>query len=274
MRELVLVIIDRPGSVPACLNAARHVAKSLMDPRIEVLHIRVDPISNLLPSEEVLTHEREAQRVHEESKRDAAVHQACLSWLSGSGIDAQSRFVWTDVESTIEEEVRQRGAEADFIIVSRPAKTRDLRGSRILRTAVLATDRPILIVPCEGTATVWHSVAILWTGDRATLKAVLNAMPLLAVASHVHVIAVCRESGGAILPLPRVLEGHDIRAEVRVIRPPSYRLGPSVLDVAHEIGADLLVMGAYTRYPIPEALAGGITRFMLAHTDLPLFVRH
>ena len=45
-------------------------------------------------------------------------------------------------------------------------------------------------------------------------------------------------------------------------------------DKAHELGADLLVMGAYQHSPLREWLLGGVTRHMLANADLPLLLRH
>ena len=36
----------------------------------------------------------------------------------------------------------------------------------------------------------------------------------------------------------------------------------------------MLVMGAYAHSPFREALLGGVTRYMLAHADLPVLMRH
>ena len=51
-------------------------------------------------------------------------------------------------------------------------------------------------------------------------------------------------------------------------------LGAALLDKAHELGADMLVMGAYQHSPLREFLLGGVTRHMLAHGDLPMLLRH
>ena len=50
--------------------------------------------------------------------------------------------------------------------------------------------------------------------------------------------------------------------------------GQALLDKVRELGADLLVMGAYAHSPLREALLGGVTRHMLAHADLPVLMRH
>jgi nucleotide-binding universal stress UspA family protein len=50
--------------------------------------------------------------------------------------------------------------------------------------------------------------------------------------------------------------------------------GQALLDSAHALGADMLVMGAYAHSPLREALFGGATSHMLAHTELPVLMRH
>ena len=50
--------------------------------------------------------------------------------------------------------------------------------------------------------------------------------------------------------------------------------GQALLNKAHELGADMLVMGAYAHSPLREALLGGVMRHMLAHADLPVLMRH
>jgi nucleotide-binding universal stress UspA family protein len=51
-------------------------------------------------------------------------------------------------------------------------------------------------------------------------------------------------------------------------------LGAALLARAHELGADMLVLGAYQHSPLREFLLGGVTRHMLTHADLPMLLRH
>jgi nucleotide-binding universal stress UspA family protein len=41
---------------------------------------------------------------------------------------------------------------------------------------------------------------------------------------------------------------------------------------ADQEGADLLVMGAYGQAPMAQALFGGVTRTVLAHSDQPVLL--
>ena len=74
-------------------------------------------------------------------------------------------------------------------------------------------------------------------------------------------------------PLPKVLADHGLDAEIHQREPRETLSGEWLLDAAHRLGADLMVMGAYTRHPIFEILLGGVTRYMLSHTDLPILMR-
>lgn len=267
-------MLDRPEPVAACLEAARQAAQSLINARIEVLHIRISPPSTILPSEEVLTPERAQRLSVRETVRAAAVQDACFSWLAGSDSDTQSRFVWTDVESTIDEEVRQRGSTADLIVLPQPAPSRDHQGMQILRTAVLRTDRPILIIPRVGPINLDQSVAILWADDRQTTKATLNAMRLLASAGQVHVLSLQRGANGVPAAMPRILADHAVDAEIRVIHPSFRQSGPAVLQATHNVGAGMLVMGAHPGWAVTHWVTGAVTRYMFANSDVPLLVCH
>jgi nucleotide-binding universal stress UspA family protein len=50
--------------------------------------------------------------------------------------------------------------------------------------------------------------------------------------------------------------------------------GATLLAKAHELGADMLVMGAYVHSPLRQLLFGGVTRYMLSHADIPALMRH
>jgi nucleotide-binding universal stress UspA family protein len=50
--------------------------------------------------------------------------------------------------------------------------------------------------------------------------------------------------------------------------------GKTLLDKVHRLSADLLVMGAYAHSPLRELILGGVTRYILAHADIPVLMRH
>ncbi len=99
--------------------------------------------------------------------------------------------------------------------------------------------------------------------------AVLAAIPVLAKAQTVHVL--CAKVDEATVPA--ILEDHGIPVQVHTVEGQG-PVGEQLLRKAHELGADLIVMGAYAHGEWREALLGGVTRTMLEHADLPILMRH
>jgi nucleotide-binding universal stress UspA family protein len=116
-------------------------------------------------------------------------------------------------------------------------------------------------------------VAIAWRDEKQAHRAVLPALRWLAGAKQVHVLVGVRDTTHSV-DVPPVLLEHGLTASLHVlpIRPGPF--GQTLLDTAHRVGADLLVMGAYAHSPLRELVLGGVTRHMLAHADLPVLMRH
>lgn len=95
------------------------------------------------------------------------------------------------------------------------------------------------------------------------------SLPILQQAHGVHVLSAVRQP-----VMPAVLTEHDIAAELHAVPDGEGPVAEHILRTAHQLGADLLVMGAYAHGEWREAIFGGVTRYMLAHADLPLFMRH
>ncbi len=74
--------------------------------------------------------------------------------------------------------------------------------------------------------------------------------------------------------MPEILTEHGVEAEMIVLPIGAGEFGETLLSEAHELGADLLVMGAYAHSPLRELVFGGVTRFILGHADLPILMRH
>ena len=88
-----------------------------------------------------------------------------------------------------------------------------------------------------------------------------------------HVLAGVRQ--GAPAPgLPEILAEHGVAATCTCCRSATGLFGEMLLAKAHALGADMLVMGAYTHNLWRELILGGVTRHMLAHADLPVLMRH
>ena len=52
------------------------------------------------------------------------------------------------------------------------------------------------------------------------------------------------------------------------------RVSDILLRHAKDLGADLVVMGAYGHSRFREAILGGATRYMLEQSEIPVFMAH
>ena len=53
-----------------------------------------------------------------------------------------------------------------------------------------------------------------------------------------------------------------------------HNAGEALLMRANDLGANLLVMGAYARSRMREFVFGGATRYVLEHANIPVLMSH
>src|SRR6516225_2614489 len=145
----------------------------------------------------------------------------------------------------------------------------------------LASGRPILVVPYAGRfETVGRRVLIGWNATREAARAVNDAMPLLAAAEAVTVLTIDpREGPDGHGELPGVdislhLARHGVKAEIERTVSADLPVGDVLLSRAADLGADLLVMGAYGHSRARELLLGGATRSLLRSMTVPVLMSH
>jgi nucleotide-binding universal stress UspA family protein len=145
----------------------------------------------------------------------------------------------------------------------------------------LASGRPVLVVPYAGHfATVGRNVVVAWNAGREAARAVADAMPLLAAAEAVTVLAVDPQIGptaqgelpGADIALH--LARHGVAAQTERTVSADVPIGEVLLSRLADLGADLLVMGAYGHSRTRELLLGGATRSILASMTVPVLMSH
>ena len=181
---------------------------------------------------------------------------------NGSGWRATGKF-----ESVTEFAARQ-ARRADLLITgvpigafpnaARAADTSDL---------ILQAGRPVLVVPagCEVSALDW--VLVAWKDTREARRAVADALPMLVRARHVQLVEIAsdKDHQAAQSRLDDVaawLARHEVGAETTVVL--ANPDDPDQLGaLATELGADLVVAGAYGHSRLREWALGGVTRSLL-----------
>jgi nucleotide-binding universal stress UspA family protein len=117
---------------------------------------------------------------------------------------------------------------------------------------------------------------VCWKDAREPARALTAAMPLVTEAERVVIAAVDegRASGNDAAAVARELSWHGIRAETQTIAADGRPIATLLSSAAAACGADLVVMGGYSRGPLREEIFGGCTRSVLEHAELPVFLLH
>ncbi len=146
---------------------------------------------------------------------------------------------------------------------------------------ILSASGPVLVVPHYGTyETTGEHVLIAWDASVASARAVRDALPLLAKAKKVTVLSVNPEKSrarhgevpGADIALH--LARHGVTAETALSYSDEIEAGDMILSRLADLGADMMVMGAYGHARLREVLLGGVTRHILAHMTVPVVMSH
>jgi CrcB protein len=263
----ILAILDQPDTADPVLAAASSVADRLGGARIEVLHVRHDVMEGFMPTEEVMSVQRRQEIEGEAARISDELRRRFEAW-QGDG-------EWREVTGETARVVAQEAANADLVIVGHGVGRHTAEARQVIHTALFVAGRASLLVPSAAPVGLGRHVAIAWKPGAPAERAVEAAMPLLRRAERVSVL-MATDEGSSDSPedLMATLARSGVPADVQLFRAGSDRIGDALIARAHEAGADLLVMGAYSHSRVAEFILGGATREVLASADLPVLMRH
>jgi nucleotide-binding universal stress UspA family protein len=134
---------------------------------------------------------------------------------------------------------------------------------------------PILVAPPGVSADgLGKRVLLAWNGSLEASRALRGAWPFLERADAVDVLLVSTEGGGLATGLIEHMERHGCRANLVIDDRADRRVDEAIRQQASTLGADLLVMGFYSRPRLAEVILGGTTRELIAHPPAPLLMAH
>jgi len=166
------------------------------------------------------------------------------------------------------------GPLSDLVVVSRPAA----RGGRLARLflmeALLHSTRPVLVLPQRRLRAPGRRVVIAWNGSPEASRAVAAGMPLIEAADAVTIVAAGPEGGPGpkAARLRRYLAHHGVRADL--VKTRGRDPAAEIERACEAAGADLLLMGAYSRHRLRERIFGGLTDHALRRSRLPVLASH
>lgn len=279
--KTILVCLNEIARNPVLLDLTSDIAEKQ---NAHVIGLYVLPAVRIYPAvgpgmyAEVIEEFRESFKA-----RSAEVRHQFDSHMQAKGLAAEWRFVDSrspEIAATVIEHARQ----ADLAVVSQVDPDSDSDSGIDIDFAeriVMDSGRPVLVVPAFGTFTRCGPRALVgWNGRREAARAAFDAVPLLQACDTVQVtwldpqddMNVPGSLAGA--ELATALARHGIKVTAEAMPTSGLGAGESLLSHASDLGADLLVMGAYGHSRTREYVFGGATRTILGSMTIPVLMSH
>lgn len=172
---------------------------------------------------------------------------------------------------------------ADLTILAQPDRDDHAAGfaRRLAESVTLGCGGPVLLVPyATASAEPGSNVMIAWDGGREAARAVRDALPLLRDAKRVTVVSTSPDPGAAeavqrsYARLAAYVAVHAVETQFKRLDVARHETGEAMLSRAADLGADLIVMGAYGHARVREIVLGGVTRTMFEAMTIPVFMSH
>lgn len=137
----------------------------------------------------------------------------------------------------------------------------------------LKSGRPVLVVPNGYEAeTLSDRALVAWDGKRSSVRALGDAMDILAEKSHVTLLSVGSTPHGTDRMLAN-MQRHGVTVDSRTVDRQG-SIAKTILAEAASDASKLIVMGAFEHSKFAHDLFGGVTTDVIASTTVPVFMAH
>ena len=185
---------------------------------------------------------------------------------------------WLVAHGTTVDALAQAAIRHDLLVLDHARNGEGMPGD--LPGVILRAGAPCLVLPAHGVDFKGiERVAIGWNSSPEAMRAVHAALPLLQGRETLLLRGEEREQFPGLeweppFDIVEYLDRHGVRVEQRNIDARRDDAAGELLEEALEYEADLFVMGAYGRSRFSEWMLGGVTRYVLTWSSLPVLMRH
>jgi nucleotide-binding universal stress UspA family protein len=206
--------------------------------------------------------------------------QAFEARAKAEGVSAEAELM-QGMSEEFPHDFARAARHADLAILGQPRDGDPLIGQyALVERCLFASGRPVIIVPAlTGKPSLTGTIVAAWDGSAEAARAINDALTFLKPASRV-VLVVGVVGGEDDEQAPQTddmmahLKRHGVTAETMRVKAGEADVGRLLLSTAKDLGADLMVMGAFHHSRWREFILGGVTLTVLEQATIPLFMAH
>ena len=174
---------------------------------------------------------------------------------------------WRSARSLPVPYLLQQARAADILVIGARTETLvDPCAAPDPSDLVMQAGRPIIVVPPTVEWLDLRSILVAWKDGAEARRAVFDALPMLAAAKEVTIVAIPEKDGSRAEVLSHVgdlaawLRGHGITAHT-VVPEKAGNVTGQLESIAAHVGAGAVIGGAYGHSRFREWALGGVTRY-------------
>lgn len=264
----------------AAAVAHRHKA------HIEVVHCRPRPDDLMpygVPIPEMLRKQivKQSYQVADQKEQGLRAELAALAEkldldASGEKIGQVATVSFVEDAGRQVDVIKRRGRLADMIAVAKPDRDRNL-GENTLKAALFHSGRPVMMCPPAETppSVIGAKVTIAWNGSAEAARAMSQCKAILRGADKIWVLSNGTDAGPGttVAEFMGYLSLHGLTATIETF-PKNRKVGAELLNASRELGADLMIMGAYSESHERETVFGGNTQTVVDTATFPVMLNY
>jgi len=275
----ILVHVDGTERAAERIKLAAHIAGE-NDAHVTGTFVIPDPyVAAYMASGYVPVEIFEAQR-EEAQKESGTARDTFNEIVEKAGVKAEYRTE----EGAVADVMARHARYSDLTIVGKgdPDEPAKFPYPDLAADLVMTAGRPVMVVPNAGHFdSVGKRVLVCWNASREATRALNDALPFLQKAEKVTVLAVnpAKPVGGDHGDIPSAdialhLARHGVKAEASQTAAEKIEISDVILARASDLGADLIVTGAYGHSRTREWVFGGVTEHLMRDMTVPCMMSH
>lgn len=210
---------------------------------------------------------------------DEARLAAARRMVKDACIEPGVQIEWREADDSAERAFAREALYTDLLVLGQHDGTHHDSGvsAGFVHAAIIESGKPALVIPssvARQPQSTFDNVFVAWKESREAARALTGALPLLQKADTVCV-AIDADTVDTHRPLlERFLQRHGVDVQFRSVSGPGSLAGDTLLSMAADVGASLMVMGCYGHSRGREWILGGATRSILQSMTIPVLMAH